>query len=375
MQKKRTARIAAVFFTALALLTFFSRTIYRGMLPNVRVASATGGILEYVYTAYDIQFKGESSVSIHLPALYSRPLTVNEVFVKPGQHVVSGEALIAFHAPDGEYLLDEAEKEYGLAAAALTLFETELARRTADLGDTIAKTGKKAVKARLEEDMIFLQAGIMDGTTGQQLEFQVASWEKTTISLQALKDNQWQLKAPAEGLVLRVFVKEDDSYSGLNSLISLCPQGAQYSVGCLWKAAPVLRWEGWLLQGTIQGGLPLHAMDAQAIGADVMVWFKQPEDAPYPDQITSVELRAASPYYSMLVDNSAFSNDTLFTLKSKTGAWGQTEYYIKEAKVVKGPQDDTHTAILSGLGYNEALITSSNRPLKDGQPVLPESFE
>lgn len=77
----------------------------------------------------------------------------------------------------------------------------------------------------------------------------------------------------------------------------------------------------------------------------------------------------------MLVENKALSGDKLYLLKFKIGAWGQVEYFASEAPAVLGEKDDRRTVAVSGLNYSDVLIVSWNKPISDGQPVLPASYE
>lgn len=375
MQKKRTVRITAFFFIILVLLTFFSRTIYRHMLPNVQVTGVEGGILQYEHTSYDIRIKSQKSISIQLPILFTRPLSVNRIFVKPNQLVMPGDMLAEFNAEDGKYLIEEAEKKLDLAASTYTVWQMERERRMADLAATMKKTHKEANKALLEEDYVLLETGIMNGTTQTQLAADVALWKKTLASLRALENDQWRLRAQAGGFVEHIGVKEGDEYPGLDSILTLCPEGADYWIGCTWKNAPALRMNEWIIQGTIQKGVPFSAIDIEITENDTTVWFECPDDAPMPNQIASVEILADSSYNPMMVDNKALIGNVLYLLKSKIGAWRQTEYYIEEARVRIGLQDGSHTAILSGLNYNDVLVTSWDKPIQNGQTVLLTSYE
>ena len=375
MPKRHMLRISAVFFILLLLLTFFSRTVYRRMLPNVEVAKAAGGMLKFAYTSCDICILGEHSVPVLIPVVLTRPLSVSQVRIKANEHIAVGDILITFYPKDGEYLIREAEKKLDLAAASLALWKNEHENRVADMTAAVEKSKGKMEKERLEKELALLKAGIMDGTTETQLQAEAALWEETLKTLEGLAQDQWQIKAETSGYAEQILVRKGDGYSGLSPLINICPDGTRYRIGCTWKDAPGLRAGSWAIQGTVENTAALDAVDVTNEANGDTVWFEPGEDTPLPDQISSVLLSAASPYCLMLIDNKAINGDKMYLLKSKTGAWGQTEYYAQEVRVRTGGKDDQHTEVLSGLNYNDLWISSRNKPLGDGEPVVLASYE
>ena len=108
MRNRRAARITAAFFAAMLVLTFCSRTIYRSTLPRVRVETAAGGVLSYRFDLSDFEIRAEEYFYAYLPFLLERALTIEKVWVRPGDAVQTGDALVSFYAPEGEYLLSSA---------------------------------------------------------------------------------------------------------------------------------------------------------------------------------------------------------------------------------------------------------------------------
>lgn len=375
MKKKRATRIAILFFSVMILLTFFSRTIYRAMLPNVQIAGLNGGLLKYAHTAYDIRIKGQDSVSVQLPVLLSRPLTVKKLHVKPNQHVKKGEALLSFHEADGEYLMEEAEQRLDTASVTLSLWERDRERRIVGLESAIKRTSRKADKAMMEEDLALLVSGIMNGMTKRQMTADVTVWEKNLSSLNRLKLSGWRLRCVESGLIESILIKEGDRYSGLDPLLTLCPEGTGYRIGCVWESAPALRLNEWIIQARITGFSAVDAMDIDISDGRATLWFPTPEGVPDPEKIASVSINAESPYNPIIINSKTIHDGVVFRLKSKTGAWGQTEYYAEELQITAGLKDTEHTAVLSGLSYNDVLIVSSNKPLENGQTVLLDSYE
>ena len=375
MPKRHILRISAVFFILLLLLTFLSRTVYRRMLPNVEVAKAAGGMLKYAYTSCDICIAGERSVPIQIPIVLTRPLTVSQVKIKANQYIAPGDVLVTFYPKDGEYLIREAKRKLDLAAATLAIWKNEHENRVADMTAAVDKSKRKAEKERLGKELALLEAGIMDGTTETQLQAETTLWEDTLKTLESLAQDQWRIKAETSGYVEQILVRQGDGYSGLSPLINICPEGTPYRIGCTWKDAPGLRAGSWAIQGTAGNAAALDAVDVTTTSNGDTVWFEPNGDTPPPDHISSVLLSAASPYCLMLIDNKAIDGDKLYLLKSKTGAWGQTEYYAQEVRVRTGGKDGRHTEILSGLNYNDLWISSWNKPLGDGAPVVLASYE
>ncbi len=375
MRKKHVIRVAIFFFICLAVLTFFSRTIYRLMLPNVEVSKIGSGMLSYVNTTTDIRIRGEDSTALELPVLLSRNLTVSRVYISLNQHVQPGDDLIGFHPEDGEYALKEASLKLAQAEIAHKTWQSAYATRLSNTKTANEKTRSKSDKERLKRELDLLESGIMDMTSEDVLLSGVDTCRETVDALSALRKNGWRMKAGQGGYVEQIHVKQGDGYAGLAPLLTLCGDDSKYLVGGVWKDAPGMNVRDWVVRGRPQSASPMNAVAVEQSDGSTTVWFGRGEDTPPPDQISSLLMTADSPFYSMLVPNKALEGGKLFLLASKTGAWGKTEYSAKEANVTLSMKDDKHTVVLSGLEYQDVLITSWNKSIHDGDTVVLKSYE
>ncbi len=371
MKKKRTLRIAGVFLAVMLLLTFFSRTIYRGMLPQVEVATARSGMLTMTYTATEFQISSDASISVEIPFVLSRALTVSKVFAAPCQAVSMGDALLSFHAADGELLLFEVQKACINATTALTLWQKEYNEKVTELNTALTKATRKSEQEKLQADIDLLGSGIMNGTQGSLLATEEAQCRALVAALQALQNQSWRILSPCDGTIETLNFSAGDAYNGLAALLSICPTGSPYRVACLWKDAPELNLYSYTITATGLNAGELRAVSLRQTEKDTWVVFELADGM----QAASATLTATSPYYTTLVPNSALTNDKLYVLKTKTGAWGQAEYYVESATLVLGATDQQYTAVLSGLSPRDAFIVDSNKPLQDGCAVLLAGYD
>ena len=142
MKQRTWARWALiVFFTVMALLTFFSGTIRNLTLPQITTQPVTPGTITPVVAGSGMTEAGAST-----ELLAPRAGTVTELRVQPGDRVAKGDPLILVNYPDDGTL---AAKEEELRQQEKALEEARLSASVSS--DSAAWTEYQIMKNNLEE--------------------------------------------------------------------------------------------------------------------------------------------------------------------------------------------------------------------------------
>ena len=112
MNKKKFAlKGLLMLFIVIALCMFFSRTVQTITTPKIQRISATKGKLEQKISLYgEIYFPETQDIKIENARKLS--VTVEEVMVRPGYYVKSGDPIYRFYAPDYETKYKEIKDKY-----------------------------------------------------------------------------------------------------------------------------------------------------------------------------------------------------------------------------------------------------------------------
>ena len=372
MRNRRAARITAAFFAAMLVLTFCSRTIYRSTLPRVRVETAAGGVLSYRFDLSNFEIRAEEYVYAYLPFLLERALTIEKVWVRPGDAVQTGDALVSFYAPEGEYLLSSANAAVQSAGAALAYLESAIASARLELSNRLDGRQARAQAEAIRAEIARLDAGFCDGQSAAHLRGALLEAQERAQALAALQECGWTLFAQHAGTVCSVSAAEGAAYGGLSPLCALPAQGQEVYLHAVLEGAPDLSGALWNVSALLQtdGG----ALQAEAVPAGAGAVRILPAGSCAPGEILSLTIYLQSPYQQNLLPLQAVQGNRVFVLETGTGDWGQTVYTARETRVASGETDGTRIAILDGLHPGDRIIVSSTEAITDGQIVLPQGF-
>lgn len=368
MKNRRPARAAIAFFAVMLVLTFCSRTIYRTTLPRVRVEAATGGVLSYRYDLTDFSLRAEEYAYAYLPFPLEPSLTIETVWVQPGDVVQDGDALVSFYAPEGEHLALSANAAALSAEAELSQLESAIAGAREQLAQRLSgrQTREQAAAIRAEIDR--LDAGFYEGkSVAQAREVAKQAREQADI-FTALQNDGWVLRAHAASTICGVSAREGAAYGGLSPLCSLAALDQEIYLYAILEGAPDARGAQWQISAVLEtDGGAVSARIALAGNDAVRVY---PDGTCAPGDVLSLTVRLQSPYLQTLLSLEAVRNNRVFVLEAATGDWGETVYTVREKSVISGENDGVHISILDGLSPGDKVVVSAEESLSDGQTVL-----
>ena len=368
MKNRRPARAAIAFFAVMLVLTFCSRTIYRTTLPRVRVEAATGGVLSYRYDLTDFALRAEEYAYAYLPFPLEQSLTVETVWVKPGDVVQAGDALVSFYAPEGEHLALSANAAALSAEAELSRLESAIASAREELVQRLdgRQTREQAAAIRAEIDR--LDAGFYEGKSIAQARETVKQAREYADIFTSLQNDGWVLRAQATSTICGVSTCEGAAYGGLSPLCSLAALNQEIYLYAVLAGAPDARGAQWQISAVLEtdgGAVPARIVPAG--GGAVRVYL---DGACAPGDVLSLTVRLQSPYRQTLLPLEAVRNNHVFVLEAATGDWGEMVYTVREKSVITGESDGVHISVLDGLSPGDKIVVSTGESLSDGQSVL-----
>ncbi|MDR0731060.1 MAG: HlyD family secretion protein [Treponema sp.] len=414
---KKTA--GGILFTLLALLLFFSKTVYTGNLPEVSGVKPVRGSLSHLEITSGIAAWTETE-NIYAQA----GAAVGEVFVKEGDWVDAGQVLF--------------QMDFDIAAARRKLEETDnnIAKLENDIGNIRSRLdslngvlaaaektdqlplppgqagimGLEINKARLamEHAKLSFELGFLSGAEAlnagnalkalllkyeaeaEELEFSLASKHIDLRNLHLARESAGEtlalyrantiITAPAAG-ILSAMNAEKGRYFAENSLLATIGVGREFTVEC--TVSPdnnfisprdtcELNNASHGLTGTVSRVKP------SAQGKIVSVSIVSDEVSEGETFEITFEKTGSSSL--TLVPTGAVNQDSdgyfLYRIKRRKGIMGE-EYYVDRLDVFPGDSDYRNTAVVRGITFFEPVVLTSDKMLSPGIPVSlknPEEF-
>jgi len=371
--KKRVMRITVIFFSVMMTLTFCSRTIYRATIPKVRVVKPYGGTLKHNMDIEIYDICADTYLYEYIPFELPQPLNIDQFFVSPGTIVSAGDALAAFYAPGGAYLLQEAEEDLLFARDVCSEWEVALLEAAEQLNQKLIEAQTPSEIKILHSQRDLLVSGILNGNSTRIVYGNLQTTQKLVEYLRMLEKNNWILYASTSGTVCSIAAKNDLAYSGLAPLCQIADADASIFINIQLPNTTDLHYGNWkrnVYIETVDGFIlaEMRSGNSQSIQVNI------PKELKVSD-ILSIVVRLESPYEQFLIPNEAVHDDKVYLVESTVGAWGQRVYRVRVVNVITGNADWQSTAIVEGLNKNNEIIVSSTEDLIDGQIVLMDNLE
>ncbi len=379
---RRTILLAGiVFFVAMLLLTFFSRTILTLTLPRVEVTEPTSGPL-----MREIRAEGTIASADRVEMYADARMRVRELRVRPGDSVRAGAVLAVMDAGElqPELLLAVAayERDGGsmddllssIAASRVRTLEgaIEVARQKVeslaarrDSLEALRKLGSESADAVNRAGLDLAQA------TQDLTERQDACDRRKGEIFVTLRRSVFL--APEDALISAVNASRDSwvdtaqplvamlpRAAGLVALLSIPTQKAELlAVGESMEVRSGTR----VAEGRIQ-----RISESPTLGGgtrEISITIDRGSDLRAGDAIL-VAIRKQTRPYPLLVPNDAVGHDSqgsfVYVLQSRDGALGP-EHHVVKASIVVDDSDDFMTAVSGGLEPAEKVMIRSSKPV------------
>lgn len=401
-------RAGLAFIGAVAVLTFFSKTIYNSLLPAVTTAEPSSGRLVKTLEADGRVLWGEEYPLY--PAFSGRVLEVRK---KAGDEVKAGDVLLVMDLKELQNSMRDAELD--MQAAELNIRKIK-SRQSGLSGGNPALEQKAAEIAAKEKELetnkiLYGLGGIprndllrreselealhkeykallhaeQQNLNDLKLELETALISKTKLendrrALQERLDTGGKITAPGDGVVLNVNKKVNEPVQVTEELLRIGIRNdsfkAVFEIGGAVdfiragdEAVLELKASGEKITGTIER--IETAPDKQDVQLLTVAFHG---DKLKGGESVKLNVDVQSENYPVILPNQAIRKEGnqyyVFVLKKKEGALGE-ELYAQRLNVFIGDSDDTNTAVLKGMDFLEPVIVDSSRVISDKMRVKP----
>lgn len=390
MKRKRGAiRALILFVVVMGALTLFSRTIYYGTLPKVDVAYATGGTLKSEYSGAEFLLDSDQGVRVSIAAdLTKYALRIETIHAEQFRAVSSGDALLTFDSAIGENALTNAERALQRAQEALDWWDqsylaalNRLDKEIKDIYSALALSGADVdsltnrLNALQDEQRTLEQSRVLDGVSRLEKQQDLSDAQSIYDQLLLLKQQKWTLFAPVVGLIGDVSAMIGDEYTGLLTIATIIPQGADIRVGIEVRASAkdldresVTVYQGSEIPRNGETGWVYSG--ATDSGENKVLWAVPSEGLSALEELNSLTFRFETERYQYLVPNRAVVGGSIYVLAMREGAFGGDEIYARRIELNNPPRDEKYTAVTAGLGGTDQVIVRWDRPFADGDTVV-----
>lgn len=383
--KKRALRAFIVFLCVMGALTYLSRTLYYGTLPNVETGYLTGGRLKF--DVYGTEFRvetGEGQCLRISKSLGESALYIADIKVERRDRVKDGDAIVEFDEVVGQYALDSAHARLRSAQWALNAWaqsrsdkademQTEIDQATLDIEGT-ADIEKAADDVRaLQRELDAMQAeDITQNMEWIALYDACKAAAQTVDALEDTASDGWTLRADGDCIVTDVFLQAGETYAGLTPICALVSEDSELLVGV---AADRALDEKYIADITVyanddasDSGWTFDHIENTQDGQ--VLWARSDTGAAALNALKKLTFHAESDWYQYMAPNSAISGTTLYILRTRSASFGGEEDYAVAVDLLKAPSDGENTAILTGVSSADSIIVKWDRPFGDGDTVF-----
>jgi biotin carboxyl carrier protein len=403
-----------VFFIAMiALLLFFSKTIYTYNLPEVTGTKPFRGSLDKLEISSGVADYGE------LETIYAVVSGVaGTVSVREGDRVVKGQELfrMEYKAESAERKLQELENNMEKLRIDILNTRLKLDRIDKALKDTesveqgtavpeyepslIGLEITKAKKALLDAEVFFEYGGISKNDlieAQNNVQSLLLKYEAERVDLRFsldMKNTDMKnlmieaesflgmlsdfrtyavITAPVDGIIHSLNVQKG-MYIGENAPMISIGTGTVFTIDCI-----VSEDNNFITPGDT---CRLYNASHEAAGVVSRVWpsagGKTVRVSLVSDEITAgesfeIQFEKQSAALFTLIPNGALNQDNdgyfLYQIKRSKGIMGE-EYSVERLNVYIGDSDYQHTVIIKGVSFFEPIVLLSNNPLAAGDRVF-----
>lgn len=376
--KKKSAWMLGLFFAILALLTFFSRSIYASLLPQVKVAKVSSGTIATEIQTDKFHVESDVEKRVYVPAeLAEENLTVEKLLVKTGARFSAGDALVRVSAYEGQHLLEKAESDLTIAvreeAEWQQAYDAGIEEMLVQLQQLEAQNKRTEASALKEKIRYISDEQIYEGIYLNDLMDTTKHCTNRRDWLLKLQENNWQIMADEDGVVLKWLKEENATISSCDALVVYAPEDAnvQLHVGI------DLEWLSFIssinakvsyTDGTSEDWLYL-GIEKNEAGEKLVMLTPKNEGTFEPATIEAIQLSVQSEYFDTVVSNRALEAGDLFVLRVRNGSWNTEEYYVEKVDAKILAEGGARIAVEGEINPGDLVIIQTTQALLDGDTV------
>lgn len=386
--KKRTREVLSFLLFSLLILTFLSGSIKNALTPHVVAMRISAGSIELDFPSDNIQYASADLIEFRMDAMLDSILPFPKVYVAPFDVINQGDIIFEYDKNAVDKAFIYYKQEYITAKLQLISFKNDYNKQLRDVEYLLDKARRELESAltdnpseidRLQKDVdgylatynLLTMEGICNGTTYDIVEFHYLEKEALYSALLILKNNNYQIVAPAEGTIVSLSSNQDVSYS-------LLPLNAHYQLTVDVQTDNGVFYDGALLR-FINNKDPreiVHASVSDISAAPkedylrIQINLSDSIPSNYLINPADYSIKVTSQIYSAIVPNIAFvSNNEIYILQEDYYN-GKTTYTVRTCFVEKGLGNANYTPCISGLSSSTYVVTAWDRMISDGMEVV-----
>lgn len=375
MKRKIAKIVAAAFMLFMVLLTFFSKTIYRSTLPNVKLIYPKGGTLTYQFVVHTYTLWGNESIPYYIPVQLPTSFSIDEVFVAENDMVDEGAALLHFYEPQAEIILKEAMQKKAEAYAYWRTWSNSFGNAVITAEQKLAKAVTNEEREQATSELALLREGIFNGISEDLVYGKYTESCQVVDELLTLQKSAWVITAPYSGIVGKVYVSKGDCYTGINPLMELYTAGTKPDIVVELNDYPQYYTDAWTCAVSLTdrfGRVDCTLKQLEKMEKNTARITIAPNGLCDYSSITQISVTVKTPYQPLLVPNHSLQGKECYVLEESVGAWGQVMYTAKRKMLSLGTSNDNYTVIQEGINKDDILIISTSSPITDGCSVVVE---
>jgi len=395
MNKKRNSaiKIGIILLALMVFFTFFSSSINYFLTPKVTITAARQGLLSRELVFNDVELFYIDHLETKLPETVPVPLFVGDVFVQKGDEIRPGDLLAIIDDAPLEDAINTAYAEMKEKEAALVMFDlmfnTEVSRIERYIEDATAslrRLGRRDAE-RLREDIdqhkaeldVMLEFQMVAGQSRRVVENNYDLSYRKYNDLFEVKNNIREIRADVPGHIHEINITKNQKINAGDLLFVLIPEEAMpyIKVSVSRDEAVYFNTPGFLsVEYDERDGFDIrrHTVPAEIEGITgtgamqtVIAGFSQ--SISHDIHIRQAKFSLPQEVGIVIPISAVIAGSDVYTVTQINTFLGQ-ELRVSRRNVSLGEKNHTQVIITDGLELNEFIVTSWDRPIKDGQRVL-----
>lgn len=383
-----------IFIVILALVFYFSSSIRYWMMPKVTLSSVSTGTIVWQRRVSEIHWTSPQLEVVKTSLFLPDGISVVEGQKFQMREVVKGEKLLVLDSIALDNAIMDAREAYtrcleyqmeysrGLVNAQenaqeeLMKAESALPKNGVNVNAKRRAQLEKAYQTAQENYDLIVTQGIYSGTTLEIVAEKTQSTQKKLEAVVALRDAGDALTAPCDGLLVSWPSEMDQgALKAKQEYFTIIPNGAHRQLMVTLEGETTCPERvNQVVLASQTNPLERYSMsiaDRSVNGQDAVKLILEGDSVNERfDLNQSYLLSYESDSYQALVPNTAFvTEDTVYVLtrQYRSGRW---EDVVQAVKVKREAGNAYYTPVISGVRAGDQVITSWDRPLVMGQPVI-----
>lgn len=380
--KRRSAWLLMAFIFGLVVLTFFSRSIYASLLPQVKVMKVTPGsvTLDREVDEYYLISNNEHSIYMSYD-IRGDEIGIEDILVSTGDMFTEGEPLVRLSEYQGAILLENAAKDLAKAQRAIDEWQHEFELEIESLlrrQQTLTSDDDYEEKIMIRDTLSFMKKQEVYGSVYlSDLQEEYDACQTRLGYLEQLRNDNWCIVAPEEGILLRENIEMGTKISGGDMIMVYAPRGAQISL----LATVDMEWKDKIssvrVQMAFEKGVDnkwmYEGIKKEESGETRLVLVPDNNFERF-NELSTLQIVIQSKYFEKIIPMNALDTGSLYVMRLRKGAWNKEEYYVEKVDYRIVADGNSSIAIEGDVNVGDLVVYQSTKDLTDGGVVyyLPE---